>query len=166
MAEAKAAKTFEYRKANSDDEIGILSVLEEVAPEVPLPLGASELENMQIVIRTCRASGESWVAVDGDTIVGAVLAKPDFRENNFIRTRALSLPFIGVNKASQKKGIFSTLMGKLTARGVPLSASVLHTNKSSMAKHLEKLKFAKEVSGDTETKFKWIPNTAQTSTKA
>jgi hypothetical protein len=105
MAEADAAKTLEYHKANNDDETGILSVLEEVAPEVPLSLGASELENMQIVIRTCCASGESWVAVDGDAIVGVVLAKPDFRERDFSRTRALSLPFIGVNTASQKKGI-------------------------------------------------------------
>jgi predicted nucleotidyltransferase len=164
MAEPETAKTFEYRKANGDDETGILSVLEEVAPEVPLSLGASELENMQIVIRTCCASGESWVAVDGDTIVGAVLAKPDFRERDFIRTRALSLPFIGVNKASQKKGIFSTLMGKLTEKGVPLTASVFHANKSSMAKHLEKIKFAKVISSDTVTKFKWTPDATQTST--
>jgi N-acetylglutamate synthase-like GNAT family acetyltransferase len=166
MIEAKPPKTFEYRKANGNDETDILSVLEEVAPEVPISLGESELDNMKVVIRTCCASGESWVAVDDNAIVGVVLAKPDFNERDFIRNRALSLPFIGVNKTFQKKGIFSNLLEKLKAKGVPLSATVLNTNKSSMAKHLEKIKFTKVESNDTEAKFKWTPDASQASTKA
>jgi N-acetylglutamate synthase-like GNAT family acetyltransferase len=168
MTEAEADKTLEYRKANIGDGPGILSVLKEAAPEIPFRTGDSELENIQITIGQCCASGESWVAVDNDTIVGVVLAKPDFREPDFIRKRALSLPYIAVNKASRNQRIFSTLMGKLKARAVPLSASVLATNKSSMAKRLEKIGFTKVESQSTavEAKFRWTPNVAQPGTKA
>jgi hypothetical protein len=71
--------TPEYRVANSDDAIGILTILQEVAPEIPLSLDTPERRGiMQSIIEECCASGESLVAVDADgTVVDFVLAKPD-----------------------------------------------------------------------------------------
>jgi hypothetical protein len=71
--------TPEYREANGDDAVGILTVLQEVAPEIPPSLDTPERqEAMQNIVAECCAGGESLVAVDGDgTVVGFVLAKPD-----------------------------------------------------------------------------------------
>jgi hypothetical protein len=92
--------TPEYRVANGDDAVGILTVLQEVAPEIPLSLDTSEhQEAMQPIIAECCASGESLVAVDADgTVFGFVLAKPDRLERFFHKNQALSLRYIGVSK--------------------------------------------------------------------
>src|SRR3981081_1743413 len=92
--------TPEYRETNGDDAVGILTVLQEVAPEIPLSLDTPERqEAMQAIVAECCAGGDSLVAVDGDgTIVGFVLAKPDRLERFFHKNQALSLRYIGVNK--------------------------------------------------------------------
>jgi hypothetical protein len=76
------------------------------------------------IIVECRKSGKSWVAVDaGGRVVGFVLARADFHEEQAISSR------YGVSGNSRRRGIFATLMEKLKANGVPLTASVLHNNR-------------------------------------
>jgi Acetyltransferase (GNAT) family len=147
-----------YRLANGEDHTDILAVLEEVAPEIPVSLGSTaNQEAIKSIIVACCASGESWVAVDTDgTVVGFVLAKKDLHENN-----AISLRYIGVSKGSRQLGIFAALIEKVMGKGVPLTASVLHTNCSDMTNRLMKVEFTKVESSDTkETKLRWTPKQA------
>jgi hypothetical protein len=154
--------TPEYREANGDDADGILTVLKEVAPEIPLSLDTPERqEAMQAIVAECCASGESLVAVDGDgTVVGFVLAKPDRLERFFHKNQALSLRYIGVNKVWRRHGIFAGLIEKSMAKGVPLTASVLHTNQSAMADRLVKVGYEKVESDAKETRLRWAPTPA------
>jgi hypothetical protein len=63
----EAANGFQYRVANNDDAIGILTVLQEVAPEIPLSLDTPALkEAIQGIIAECCAAGDSWVVIDSD----------------------------------------------------------------------------------------------------
>ena len=95
------------------------------------------------------------VAVAGNgTVVGFVLAKPDRLERFFKKNQALSLRYIGVNKVWRRHGIFSGLMEKSMAKGVPLTASVLHTNQSAMAERLVKVGYEKVESDANETRLR------------
>ena len=101
------------------------------------------------------------VAVAGNgTVVGFVLAKPDRLERFFKKNQALSLRYIGVNKVWRRHGIFSGLMEKSMAKGVPLTASVLHTNQSAMAERLVKVGYEKVESDANETRLRWAPTPA------
>jgi hypothetical protein len=65
-----------YRVATRNDETNILAVLEEVAPEIPLSINASDSQDpIRGIIRECHESGKSWIAVDAGKVVGFVLAK-------------------------------------------------------------------------------------------
>jgi N-acetylglutamate synthase-like GNAT family acetyltransferase len=158
-AMTQASKAVEYRVANIADATGIFSVLQEVAPEIPVLLDTPESQEIiRSIIVECCNSGDSWVAVDTKgTVVGFVLAKPDRIERFFHKNQALSLRYIGVTRNSRRRGVFDTLMKKLTANGVPLTASVLHTNRSAMADRLEKIGFDKTEHDGKETKLKWSP---------
>ncbi len=96
-----------------------------------MPLDTPERqEAMEAIVAECCASGESLVAVAGNgTVVGFVLAKPDRLERFFKKNQALSLRYIGVNKVWRRHGIFSGLMEKSMAKGVPLTASLTHQSK-------------------------------------
>jgi hypothetical protein len=128
------------RSATDEDADGIWTVLLGVASEIPVLLDTSERqEAMQGIVEDCCASGDSLVAVDSDgTVVGFVLAKPDRVERFFHKNQALSLRYIGVSKSSRRQGLFGRLMETSKAKGVPLTASVLHTNQSDMADRLVK----------------------------
>ena len=145
---------FEYRVAGSHDETDMYEVIEQVAPEIPVLLDTEGRQKaMRGIIVECHKSGKSWVAVDTNgKVVGCVLARPDFHEDG-----ALSLRYIGVSKDSRRHGISTALIEKLKTQGVPLTASVLRTNKSNMAARLAKNGFAEEGTTDAETKFRWAP---------
>jgi predicted N-acetyltransferase YhbS len=125
LQETPKASTPVYRAATDDDEDGIWTVLQEVAPEVPVLLDTPERqEAIQGIIGDCCAGGDSLVAVDANgTVVGFVLAKPDRLERFFKRNQALSLRYVGVSKALRRQGIFGCLMEASKAKGVPLTAS-------------------------------------------
>jgi hypothetical protein len=147
----------EYREASDQDAIGILTVLREIASEIPLSLDTPERQEvMQVIISECCASGESLVAVDGNgAVIGFVLAKPDRLERFFHKNQTLSLRYIGVSKVWRRRGIFTGLMERSMAKGVPLTASVLHTNQSAMADRLVKVGYEKVESDAKETRLRW-----------
>jgi ribosomal protein S18 acetylase RimI-like enzyme len=158
MTEAsKNDDAIEYRVADSNDGAGILTVLKEVAPEIPVSLGAPGAEAaMQAIIEDCCNSGESWVAVDSaDTVLGFVLAKPDNLERFQLENEALSVRYIGVSKASRGQGISGALMEKLKGKGAPITASVLHTNKSDMANRLSAIGFTNKGADAKEARLRW-----------
>jgi N-acetylglutamate synthase-like GNAT family acetyltransferase len=148
------SNTVDYRVASRDDETDILAVLERVAPEIPVLLDTPQRQDaIRGIIVECRKSGKSWVAVNADgRVVGFVLARADFHEK-----QAISLRYIGVSGDSRRQGIFAALMEKLKSNGVPLSASVLHNNRSAMADRLVKIGFTKVETDTKETKLRWAP---------
>ncbi|WP_141686510.1 hypothetical protein [Bradyrhizobium sp. LMTR 3] len=70
------------RAASEEHHTGILAVLEEAAPEIPVDLNsADKQEIIKAIIFQCCGSGNSLVAVDAKgAVVGFVLAKPGFHE--------------------------------------------------------------------------------------
>jgi hypothetical protein len=149
------SSTVSYRVATRDDETDVLAVLEDVAPEIPVRLdGPERQERIQTIIQQCHRSGKSWVAVDANgKVIGFLLARPDAREGR----AAISVQYVGVTVGSRRRGVFSTLIEKLKANGVPLIATVLHNNQSSMADRLVKNGFAKTESNAKQTQFLWSP---------
>lgn len=69
--------TVTYRAATLDDADGIITVLEEVAPEIPISSNTpDEQRRLLVVTGECRSSGESLAAIDAaSTIVGFVLSR-------------------------------------------------------------------------------------------
>lgn len=151
----KTSNEIEYRVANGDDETDILAVLEEVAAEIPVRLdGEERQQKIRTEIRQCHQTKKSLVAVDTDgKIVGFALARPDAHEGK----AAIYLPYVGVSAASRRSGIFSTLVEKLKANGVPLIANVLHDNGSGMADILLRSGFTNIDWNAKQTKFLWSP---------
>ena len=145
LMEKYAKGRIEYRIADGEDETDILAVLEEVATEIPVNLdGAERQEKIRIEIRQCQQTKKSWVAVDTDgKVIGFALARPDAHEGK----AAIYLPYVGVSAASRRSGIFSTLVEKLKANGVPLIANVLHDNHSGMALYSTRHRKCKESNG-------------------
>ena len=157
---AGAQKTFSCRVAKQDDETNIWDVLVEVAPEIPVPTDDQERQKaLQDLIRRCVDGGDTWVAVDSNgAVIGFILAKPDIYERFHKENDALTLPYVGVSKKWQKRGVFTALMDELTSRSVPLTAVVLHTNKSNMVANLEKSGFTKGDKVDPNQSYlRWDP---------
>jgi ribosomal protein S18 acetylase RimI-like enzyme len=97
-------------------------------------------------------SGKSWIAVSDDgKVVGFALAQQYFHEG------PIALLYIGVSTQARRRGIFTTLMEKLKANGVRLTASVLHGSRSAMADLLAKIGFTIVGSDEKETKLQWDP---------
>jgi N-acetylglutamate synthase-like GNAT family acetyltransferase len=142
----------EYRTAGHDDETDMYAVIKEAASEIPVLLDTEGRRNaMENIIIECHESGKSWVAVDANgKVVGCILARPDAHERG-----AISLRYIAVSKTSRRKRVFSTLIEKLKAKGVPLTASVLHNNSSAMGERLTGVGFTEVESDESETKYRW-----------
>jgi ribosomal protein S18 acetylase RimI-like enzyme len=152
-AMAQTSDTIDYRVATFDDETDIFAVLQEVAPEIPVLLDTQDKKDKIItVIVQCRTSGKSWVAVSDDgKVVGFALAQQYFHDE------PIALLYIGVSAHARRRGIFATLMEKLKADGVRLTASVLHGNRSAMADRLAKIGFMVVGCDEKETKLQWDP---------
>jgi len=145
---------------------GIWDVLFEVAPDIPARVEKpEEQENLKNYISEWVDVGSTWVAVDSDAlVVGFVLSKPDNGVRLKEKNNALNLPYIGVSKKWQKRGVLTSLLKSLKAQGEPLTVSVLNANKSNMSANLEKAGFAKQSRQDLkQVHLRWDapPNAAQ-----
>ncbi len=143
-----------YRVATLGDADGILTVLAEVAREIPVSLAtADEQRLIATVTGECINTNESWVAVDaGGAIVGVVLARLLPHKGS-----GLFLEYIGVRKSSRNRRIFIALMDRLKDKDVPLNATVLSANQSGMLDRLFKIGFTTVQTDDSETKLRWEP---------
>jgi hypothetical protein len=134
-----------YRTAIADDEDDILTIFAEVADEVPT-IGVKE-GTKELVARLV-ASRASLVALDADgKIVGYALAEPD--------GKGLSLFYLGVTGAARDKHVCSGIVARMKEHRLPITASVRHNNKSSMAERFEHLGFKVLEKQQDQTKFRW-----------
>jgi GNAT superfamily N-acetyltransferase len=148
-----------YRPAMLDEAANILAVLIEIAPEIPVQVEPLEREEaLYALIRNCARSGESWVAVD-DTgrIVGFLLAEPDQVRRHYAEHEILELRHGGVVKSHRQRGIFTSLIEKVLARMVPVTATISPANQSGAARLLEKHGFHNLSSPGGEQRFRLEP---------
>jgi GNAT superfamily N-acetyltransferase len=150
-----------YRPAVIDEAADILAVLIEVAPEIPVQVEPLEREEaLYALIRNCARSGESWVAIDeAGRIVGFLLAEPDQVRRHYAEHEILELRHGGVVKSHRHQGIFTTLVERVLARMVPVTATVSPANQSGAARLLEKLGFRSVSSPGGEQRLRRDPGT-------
>jgi len=148
-----------YRPAMLDEAANILAVLIEIAPEIPVQVEPLEREEaLYALIRNCARSGESWLAIDeGGRIVGFLLAEPDQVRRHYAEHEILELRHGGVVKSHRQRGIFTSLIEKVLARMVPVTATTSPANQSGAARLLEKLGFHTVPSPGGEQRFRWDP---------
>jgi GNAT superfamily N-acetyltransferase len=145
-----------YRIATVGDAADIFAVLQEVAVEIPVVLDTLEREEaMYARVRNWARSGESWVAVDGERIVGFVLAELNQVSRFWAEHEVIDVRYAGVAESHRDRGIFGELMRQILNRAVPVMVTVNPANRSAIACHLEPLGFRRASPGDQQ--FLWEP---------
>jgi GNAT superfamily N-acetyltransferase len=143
------------RPARLEDAAEIHALLLALAPEMPLLVDTLEREEaLYALTRACARGGESWVACDAaDRIVGFALVESNQRGRHYAEHEVLDLRYAGVAADHRGGGVFATLVEKVQARLVPVTAAVPSQNRSDAARRLEKLGF--RAAGDG--RFRWEP---------
>ena len=105
---SQTSNSIGHRLATQKDKADILTILTDVAPEIPVKLDGPERQaKIWAEIVQCRKSGKSFVAVEANgKVVGFILARPDAYENK----AAIYMPYGGVTAALRRRKIFSTLV--------------------------------------------------------
>ena len=148
------------RIATGDDTMGVLTVLAEVAAEIPLRLDTyQQQEAARGIVTEAISFGESLVALDNDgNVIGFLLIEPDKLERFFRDNQALHLRYGGVAKSQRRAGIFRALLQQTMDRGVLLTATVKAANQSGMAERLVFSGFQKlSAELPNEDNFRWEP---------
>ena len=148
-----------YRQARLDDAADIHALLLALAPEIPLLADTLEREEaLYALIRTCARSGESWVALDrAERVIGFVLVDPHQLARHYAEHEILELRLAGVASEHRGQGIFDSLLAKVLARTVPVTATVPPQNRSNMVARLEYFGFRQAGSPGGERHFRWEP---------
>jgi ribosomal protein S18 acetylase RimI-like enzyme len=137
-----------YRVAVPSDEVGILLVFAEVAPEVPTRVYPDTLGRIEGLV----ATGLSWVAVDADDeIVGYALA--------YSHDNTIYLSYLGVSKIARDQHISTALASKLKESGAPIVTDVRPDNKSSMVERFARFGFVEIPNVFAGTKLRWEKST-------
>jgi hypothetical protein len=132
------------RVAIPGDDVGILLIFSEVAPEVPTRVYPHTLGRIEDLVGT----GLSWVAVDADdNIVGYALA--------YSHDNTVYLDYLGVSKTARGQLISGTLVSKLKESGAPIIAGVRPDNKSSMVERFKRFDFVEIPNNFPGTKLRW-----------
>lgn len=136
----------DYRIAVPGDEVAILLVFAEVAPEVPTRVYPHTLRRIDGTV----ATGLSWVAVDvDDKVVGYALA--------FTHDNTIHLDYLGVSKIARGQHISSALVSKLKEARLPIVTNVRPDNKSSMAERFERFGFVENPTHFDGKTLRWEP---------
>jgi GNAT superfamily N-acetyltransferase len=134
---------FSCRPAGLDDAAAIHALLLRLAPEIPLLVDTLEREEaLYALTRNCARSGQSWVAVDRERrIIGFVLAEPNEIGRHYAENEVLELRYAGVAPEHRNRHVFRQLIGRMTARMLPVTARVSGQNRSGARHRLERLGF-------------------------
>lgn len=144
-----------YRPALLEEAPDILAMIKTLADEIPLRLERLEHEEaLYRVIRTCARSGESWVATDGDAIVGMILVQQNETDRFWGENEALEIRHAGVLPNYRRQGILTELVGRILARLVPVTVHVATVNNSGIGRRLEAAGFTREASPGGQ-RYRW-----------
>jgi len=146
-----------YRPAMLEEAPDILALMKALADEIPLRLDRLEHEEaLYRVIRACARSGESWVAVEGGEIVGAMLVQQNETDRFWGEHEALEIRHAGVVPAHRGQGIFGEMLNRVLARGVPVTAHVATANNSGIGRRFEAAGFTREAAPNGQ-RYRWEP---------
>ncbi len=144
-----------YRPAVLEEAPDILAMIKTLADEIPLRLDRLEHEEaLYRVIRTCARSGESWVATDGEAIVGVILAQPNETDRFWGEHEALEIRHAGVLPSHRRQGILTEFVNRVVARLVPVTVHVATANNSGIGRRLEAAGFTREASPGGQ-RYRW-----------
>jgi hypothetical protein len=153
-----------YRLATPHDAAEIFAVLEEVGPKIPLLPIRDKQQLLEKVREWCaRESNLSIVATGKDGhVVGFQIARQTEAGEKLGGVRLLKgimLEYAGVTKDSRGQRIFPALIENMKRRGLPLFATVKHSNHCAMADRLVKMGFEKfAIDSDyKQDHFRWRP---------
>jgi hypothetical protein len=139
------------RPAIVNDAAEIHELLLKRAAEIPLAVETLEQEEvLYAAVRKILAFAQSWVALQGEAVAGAVLVDAAEVGRHWGENELLNLRYAG------GEGI-ATLLGKVLERNVPITASVRDANKSGLAALLESLGFRETEIRVGERRFRRDP---------
>jgi hypothetical protein len=125
------------RPAAVDDAAEIHELMLKLATHIPLAVeGLEQEEALYAAVRKVLALGQSWVAADGERIVGFVLVDSAEVGRHWGENELLSLRYAGGE-------MLDGLIRKVVDRAVPINATVKEANRTGLAARLERLGFKK-----------------------
>jgi hypothetical protein len=131
-----------YRQAVIGDAADIHSLLLKIAADIPLAVDTLEQEEaLYAAIRKIVVFGQSWVAEERGTIVGAALVDSAEVGRHWGENELLNLRYAAGSALDE-------LIGKVTERKVSIVAAVKDGNRSDLAARLERVGFRR-----TETRL-------------
>jgi GNAT superfamily N-acetyltransferase len=146
-----------YRPALLEEAPDILAVMKALADEIPLRLDRLEHEEaLYRVIRNCARSGESWVAADGDMIVGVALVQQNETDRFWGENETLEIRHAGVLPTHRRQGILTEFVNRILTRLVPVTVQVATANNSGIGRRLEAARFIREASPGGQ-RYRWEP---------
>lgn len=150
----------DFRPAIVEDAAEIHELLLCAAADLPLLVDTLEREEaLYALVRQAARGGESWVAADGEKrIVGVALAELNQRGRHYAESEVLELRHAALMPPRRDAGILEGLIGKITARMLPVVATVSPQNRTGLAAALQKLGFH-ESEGVGARRFYWGPGT-------
>jgi hypothetical protein len=140
-----------YRPAVIGDATEIHALMLQIAADIPLAVDTLEQEEaLYAVLRKTLAFGESWVAMDGERVIGFVLVENVQTGRHWGENEALDLRYAG------GEGL-DALIGKVRERNAPITATVKDANRSALASRLEEHGFRKTETRVGERHFRREP---------
>ena len=147
-----------YRPATVGDAGDIHSLMLATAGDIPLAVDTLEQEEaLYAAVRKILAFGQSWVALDGETVAGFVLVDSAEVGRHWGENELLNLRYAGVEPVHRDAGVLDTLLRKVLERAVPITAAVKDANRSGLAAVLERLGFHKTAARVGEQHFRRDP---------
>jgi hypothetical protein len=139
------------RPAVVSDAADIHAAMLAVAGEIALAVETLEQEEaLYAAVRKILAFAQSWIAVDGDTVVGFVLVDSAEVGRHWGESELLNLRYAGGE-------MVEALLAKVLERAVPITASIRDANRSALPALLERLGFRKTEARVGEQHFRREP---------
>jgi hypothetical protein len=143
--------TASLRPAVIGDAADIHALLLSLAGEIPLAVETLEQEEaLYASVRKVLAFGQSWVAAEGERIVGFALVESAEVGRHWGENELLNLRYAG-------GGGLDALIGKVLERMAPITASVRDGNRVGLAARLERLGFRRTETRVGEQHFRREP---------
>jgi hypothetical protein len=141
----------ELRPATLSDAADIHAAMLARAADIPLTVETLEQEEaLYAALRKILAFGQSWIAVDGETVTGFALVDSAEVGRHWGEAELLNLRYAGGERLDE-------LLGKIVARAVPVIAVVKDANRSGLAARLERIGFRETATRVGERQFRREP---------
>jgi predicted N-acetyltransferase YhbS len=147
-----------YRLAAIGDAADIHMLMLTLAADIPLAVETLEQEEaLYAALRKILAFGQSWVGLDGETIIGFVLVDSAEVGRHWGENELLNLRYAAVAPAFRDDDVLDALVRKVLERAVPITASVRDTNRGGLADCLMNLGFSEVENRVGQRRFRHDP---------